>query len=106
MIEESKKLEGWADDLVAQAEKELVDAKNRERDLKREMRASSDPQRQHQIQTEIHEIEKSKRRLRQNIFEVEDKIYEKRDAMIAEIEARLQQTIERTALFAVRWTVT
>ena len=28
------------------------------------------------------------------------------DAMIAEIEARLQQTIERTALFAVRWTVT
>lgn len=105
MIEESKKLDGWADDLVAQAEKELVDAKNRERDLKREMRASSDPQRQHEIQTEIHEIEKSKRRLRQNIFEVEDKIYEKRDAMIAEIEARLQQSIERSALFAVRWTV-
>tara|TARA_R110002096_G_scaffold14761_18_gene52042 strand:- start:449 stop:3310 length:2862 start_codon:yes stop_codon:yes gene_type:complete len=106
MIEEAKKLESWADDLVAAAEKELVDAKNRERDLKREMRASADPQRQHQIQTEIHDIEKSKRRLRQNIFEVEDKIYEKRDRMIAEIEARLQHSIERSVLFAARWTVT
>ena len=105
MIEEAKKLESWADDLVAAAEKELVDAKNRERDLKREMRASADPQRQHQIQTEIHEIEKSKRRLRQNIFEVEDKIYEKRDRMIAEIEARLRHSIERSVLFAARWTV-
>ncbi|GJL94401.1 MAG: helicase SNF2 [Hyphococcus sp.] len=106
MIEESKKLEGWADDLVAAAEKELVDAKNRERDLKREMRASNDPERQHQIQTEIQEIEKSKRRLRQNIFEVEDKIYEKRDAMIAEIEARLAQNISTIPLFEINWHIT
>ena len=105
MIEESKKLEGWADDLVAAAEKELVDAKNRERDLKREMRKSNDPKRQHEIQTEIQTIERSKRRLRQNIFEVEDEIYAKRDAMIADIEARLEQTVERTSLFEIKWSI-
>ncbi|MEP3524007.1 MAG: SNF2-related protein [Hyphomicrobiales bacterium] len=103
MNEETKKLDGWADDFVAAAEKELIDAKNKERELKREMRASSDPQRQHQIQTEIHEIEKSKRRIRQKIFEVEDKIYEQRDAMISEIEARLTQNVENQYLFQIKW---
>jgi len=106
MIEESKKLDSWADDLVAAAEKELVDAKNRERELKREMRKSKAPEQQHQIQTEIQHIEKSKRQLRQNIFEVEDKIFEKRDAMIAEIEARLEQSIERDELFTIQWALT
>lgn len=105
MSDESKKLDKWADDLVAAAEKELSDAKTRERDLKREMRASSDPDRQHKIQIEIQDIEKSKRRLRQRIFEVEDEIYAKRDTMIAEIESQLEQSIEQQDLFAIRWTI-
>jgi len=101
--EESQKLDKWAEDKIAAAEKELSDVKLQVRDLKREMRSATDPQDQHRIQTKIQDLEKSKRRLRQRIFEVEDEILEKRDGMIADIERRLQQEINTENLFTIRW---
>ncbi|MAU40047.1 MAG: DEAD/DEAH box helicase [Kordiimonas sp.] len=103
--EESQKLEKWADDKIAAAEKELVDVKNKVKELKREVRSATDPEVQHKLQVKIQESEKSKRRLRQQIFEVEDDILERRDDMIADIEARLKQEIEKQELFTIRWTV-
>lgn len=103
--EESQKLEKWADDKIAAAEKELVDIKNKVKELKREVRSATDPELQHQLQVKIQDAEKSKRRLRQQIFEVEDDILERRDEMIADIEARLKQEVERKEIFTVRWAV-
>jgi ERCC4-related helicase len=103
--EESRKLEKWAEDKVFAAEKELQDAKARILELKRDARTAESPEQQHRIQTQIQELEKSKRRLRQRIFEVEDEIIEERDQMIADLEPRLQQDISKQELFAVRWTV-
>lgn len=103
--EESRKLEKWAEDKVFAAEKELQDAKARILELKREARAAESPEQQHRIQTQIQELEKSKRRLRQRIFEVEDEIIEERDQMITDLEARLKQDINRQELFTVRWAV-
>ena len=103
--EESRKLEKWAEDKVFAAEKELKDAKARILELKREARTAESPEQQHRIQTQIQELEKSKRRLRQRIFEVEDEIIEERDQMITDLEARLKQDINRQELFAVRWAV-
>ena len=105
LAEESQKLEKWAEDKVAAVEKELVDVKNKVKELKRETRSATDPAVQHKLQTQIQTLEKSKRRLRQRIFEVEDEILDKRDAMIAEIEARLKQEIKSEQLFTIRWTV-
>ncbi|WP_274423954.1 SNF2-related protein [Chelativorans sp. YIM 93263] len=103
--EESRKLEKWAEDKVFAAEKELQDAKARILELKREARTAESPEQQHRIQTQIQELEKSKRRLRQRIFEVEDEIIEERDQMIADLEARLKQDISKQELFTVRWAV-
>lgn len=103
--DESQKLEKWAEDRVFAAEKELKDAKARILELKREARSVGSPEQQHGIQTQIQELEKSKRRLRQRIFEVEDEIIEERDRMISDLEARLQQDISKQELFAVRWSV-
>ncbi|MCH4540485.1 SNF2-related protein [Ochrobactrum sp. A-1] len=103
--EESRKLEKWAEDKVFAAEKELQDAKARILELKREARTAESPERQHRIQTQIQELEKSKRRLRQRIFDVEDEIIEERDQMISDLEARLKQDISKQELFAVRWAV-
>jgi hypothetical protein len=102
---ESQKLERWADDKVFAAEKELKDAKARILELKREARTAESPEDQHRIQMQIQDLEKSKRRLRQRIFEVEDEIIDERDQMISDLEARLQQDISKQELFAVRWAV-
>ncbi len=103
--DESQKLEKWAEDKVFAAEKELKDAKVRILELKREVRSAVTPEQQHRIQTQIQEVEKSKRRLRQRIFEIEDEIIEERDRMISDLEARIQQDISKQELFTVRWTV-
>lgn len=103
--DESQKLEQWAEDMVFAAEKELKDAKARLVELKREARSAASPEDQHKIQSEIQEIEKSKRRLRQRIFEVEDEIIEERDRMISDLGSRLQQDTTRSELFAIRWSV-
>lgn len=103
--DESQKLEKWAEDKVFAAEKELKDAKARILELKREARAASSTDEQHRIQMQIQELEKSKRRLRQRIFEVEDEIIDERDQMITDLEARLHQDISKQELFAVRWAV-
>ncbi|MAJ64580.1 MAG: DEAD/DEAH box helicase [Micavibrio sp. TMED2] len=103
--DESQKLEKWAEDKVFAAEKELKDAKARILELKREARSAGSPEQQHRIQTQIQDLEKSKRRLRQRIFEVEDEIIDERDQMISDLEARLQQDISKQELFVVRWAV-
>ena len=103
--EESQKIEKWAEDKIAGAEKELSDVKLQVRDLKREMRHATDPKEQLRIQTTIQDLEKSKRRLRQRIFEVEDEILEQRDGIIADIERRLQQNTNIQEIFTVHWSV-
>lgn len=74
--EAREKLEKWADDLVLAAEKALKDTKE---------------------QIKIFQ--------RQEIFQVEDSIIEKRDALIESLERRLTQKTESNRLFTISWEV-
>ena len=47
--------------------------------------------------------EKEKRRMRQQVFDVEDEIADKRDAMIDALEQRLHRSSKAENLFVVRW---
>lgn len=73
---ERDKLEQWAEDQIHSAEKQLEDTKIRIRDVKR--------------------------RQRQNIFDVEDQIEERRDQLIAALERRLHQNSSTHHLFRIR----
>jgi len=61
---------------------------------------------QQSIQQKIAELEKKKRRQRQQIFDVEDEILGRRDRMIGDLEKRLAQKTTSTALFTLKWKVT
>ena len=103
--EEREKLEKWADDKIIAAEQSLSDTKNRLRSLKRESRLASSIEDQQRIQTDIRELEKLQRRQRQEIFEVEDEIIEKRDELISALEQKLKQKTGIQELFTIRWRV-
>ena len=61
---------------------------------------------QEAVQSEqIRRLERQKRRLRQNIFDVEDEISEKRDRLIDALEKRMQQKTESQPLFTIQWQV-
>lgn len=103
--EEREKLENWADDKLYAAEKELVDLKGRIKQLTREARQAADMEKQHALQTQIQDMERKKRRLRENIFNVEDEISAERDRLISELAARLKQKIETETLFTIEWAI-
>jgi len=103
--EARERLEKWADDMVLAAEKELRDTKEQIKALTRQSRLAATIDEQHQIQNKITELEKKKRRQRQKIFEIEDEIMEKRDALIDRLEQRMQQQMSVQDLFTIRWQV-
>ena len=103
--EAREKLEKWADDMVLSAEKALKDTKEQIKQLQRQARLATNLDEQHEIQQRVQKLEKQQRRQRQEIFEVEDSIIEKRDALIESLEKRLTQKSESTELFTIEWSV-
>ena len=102
---ELAKLDGWADDKVATAEKALKDIKKRIRELRNEAGKAAGLTEQAGLQGEISEAERRQRKLRQEIFVVEDQILSQRDQLVAAIRGKLQQNIQQKLLFAIRWSL-
>lgn len=103
--EARERLERWADDMVAAAEKELKDTKERIKALNRQARLATTTEEQHSIQEQVKDLEKQKRRQRQRIFDVEDDIMAKRDGLIEKLEKRMKQRTNVEPLFTIRWSV-
>lgn len=73
--------------------------------MKRDARKATTLEAQSAIQNELRELERRQRRQRQDIFAVEDEITERRDALIEQLERRLQQHTESRTLFTLRFRV-
>ncbi len=100
---EREKLDQWAEDQTLAAEQALHDTKARLKDAKRRARAASTVEDQAALQDEVRSLERKQRRQRQEIFDVEDEIEAKRDALIAALERRLNQRSHTLPLFRIRW---
>ena len=103
---EAEKLNGWADDQLASAERALTETKRRIRDLRNQAVKTTSMEDQARIQGEIRETERRQRKLRQEIFEVEDQILAKRDELVEAMRAMLKQNVNTRPLFTIRWTLT
>jgi hypothetical protein len=102
---ERDKLERWAEDKILASEEALKDTKAKLAQLKRDSRKALTLEEQSALQKQISDTEKLQRRLRQEIFNVEDEIIEKRDGLIEDLESRLKQTTTTECLFTIRWQV-
>ena len=103
--EAREKLEKWADDMILAAEKALKDTKEQIKIQQRQARLAPNLDEQHEIQKQIQKLEKQQRRQRQEIFQVEDSIIEKRNTLIESLERRLTQKTELEQLFTIEWQV-
>ena len=103
--EACEKLQRWADDLLVAAGKALRDTQERLRQAERDARLAPTLADQHTAQERIRALERQQRRHRQDIFDREDEIRDRRDELIRALEKRLsrQQTVDE--LFTVRWRV-
>ena len=83
------RLEKWADDQVHGVERELQQTKEQIKDLELQARQATTLQDQSDLQLRIAELEKKKRRQRQQVFDTEDVIKDRRDALISARQRRL-----------------
>ena len=100
---EMGKLEKWAEDLKGSLEIEL---KELDKEIKcRKTEAKKIPNLEEKInaQRQIKELEKKRNTLRMNLYQAQDEVDVRKEKLIEDIEARLQQKLERSDLFLIRW---
>lgn len=91
--------------MILAAEKALKGTKEQIKIQQRQARLATNLDEQHEVQKQIQKLEKQQRRQRQDIFQVEDSIIEKRNALIDSLEQRLSQKTESSQLFTISWEV-
>jgi len=101
--EEISKIDKYTEDKLYRVEKELKDVKDRIKTLMREERQAETIAAKTAIQEEIAELERKKRRYRQNIFDAEDEIEEERKALIAKLKNGMKSTMAVKDLFTFKW---
>ena len=103
--EACERLDKWADDSILAATKELENTREQIKALRRQARLAATVEEQHELQERTRALERKMRRQRQSIFDVEDEISAKRDALIEALERRMQQRTSADDLFTIRWRV-
>lgn len=91
--------------MVLGVEKDLDSVKKEIRRLSVQARLAQDPLEQHKLQSELKSLERQKKHLRTQLFDVEDTISGKRDSLIDKIEKRMRHEHRTERLFALRWTI-
>jgi hypothetical protein len=99
------KLDRWADDMVQGAEQALKNTKEQIKATQREARQATTLDEQQALQERIAKLERLQRKQRQEIFQVEDDIREKRDQLISQLMQRMSQKTTSESLFTISWQV-
>lgn len=100
---ERAKLDAWADDMMLAAEQELEDVRTQIKQARKESRLAQSLEEQKTAEEHLQKLNRLQRRKREQIFDVQDEIDAKRDAMIEALDAKMHQQSSTQHLFRIRW---
>jgi superfamily II DNA/RNA helicase len=103
--EELEKLDHWADDQKQALEFELKDLERAMKETRRAGLAAPTLEEKLQTQRRFRELESARNKKRRELYEAQDAIEGKRNALIQGLEARMKRRQASQALFCVRWSV-
>ncbi len=102
---ERAKLDAWAEDMMLAAEQELEEVKAQIKQARRESRLAQSLEEQKAAEETLKKLNRLQRRKREQIFDVQDEIDDKRDAMIAALDSKMHQQSSTQHLFRIRWSL-
>ena len=103
--EEEERIFRWEKDLVDSLEHELDTVKRQIREAERQSRIAANMQEKLELTKKIDELERQKRRKRNELADREDEICEKRRTMIAELDSRMIRETKTEDIFVVEWEI-
>ncbi len=101
---EIEKLNNWVEDQILSYEKELENIK-KEINQKQAFSRTQPLEEKLKIQVEIRNLETKRNKLRKQIEENEDMLYEKRNGIIDNLANNLNQGIIEEELFKIKWSI-
>lgn len=102
---EADKLDGWADDLKVGLERELKELDRQIKEVRRAATAALTLEEKLAGQKQIKALESQRNQKRRTLFDAQDEVDRQREALIAQIEGKLQQQTQLVQLFAIRWNI-
>jgi len=102
---EMAKLDHWAEDLKQSLEIRLKQLDVGIKTRKTEARKLLNLEEKIKAQREIKKLERRRNEMRMNLYKSQDEVDERKEALLEDIEARLQQRIRRERLFSIQWKV-
>ncbi len=103
--EEEERIFRWEKDLINSLENELDTVKRQIREAERQSRIAPNMQEKLAITKKIDELERSKRKKRNELADREDEISDKRRAMISELDSRMIRQTKSEDVFIVEWEI-
>jgi hypothetical protein len=100
---EIEKLEGWADDLKLGLEREIKELDRQIKDARRNAVTALTLEAKLDGQKTIKALEAQRNHKRRSLFDAQDRVDGQRADLIASIEDKLSQKVQRRELFTVRW---
>lgn len=103
--EEQKRLIKWEDDMLYSIEEELDKVKSQIRKKEREKLSATSEKEMLDLDNEIMNLVSKRRRLRDDIEDMEDKIKQKRQEMVNKLKRQMDTISNVEDLFTIKWEI-
>lgn len=103
--EETSKLTKWSEDKEKGLEKEIDDVKKKIRELQNEKAVEDNEDQLLRVEENIQRYDKLKRKLRREIMDVSDQIFEEREQIITDLKKRMQKQEYEKPIFTLNFEI-
>ena len=103
--DEMDKLDIWADDMKLSLDREIRDLDAEIKLRKGEAKKLTKLADKLAIQRVIKDLESKRKEKRQNLYEAQDEIDERKESLISKVEKMLDQKVEQKVLFTFKWRI-
>jgi adenine-specific DNA-methyltransferase len=103
--DEIDKLEHWAEDLKDGLEQELKELDTGIKTLKKQAKMQPDLEAKLALHRQAKELEAQRSQKRRALYDAQDDIDRRKESLISEVEARLQQSVQEETLLTIRWQI-
>lgn len=103
--EEMGKLDTWADDMKLSLDREIRDLDAEIKLRKGEAKKLTRLVEKVSIQRQIKELESKRKEKRQNLYDAQDEVDNRKESLITKVEKMLDQKVEQSVLFTFRWEI-
>jgi adenine-specific DNA-methyltransferase len=103
--EARSRLERWAEDVKEGLEQEIKELDTQLREVKKQAKLQPSLEAKLSLHRKAKDLEAERSRKRRSLYESQDEIDRKKEALLSHVEARLAQRVETEPLFVIRWRV-